>query len=388
VLFVSVAARSAARSVVAGRLVELGAVRGRIDAPPPWEVSQQAIVLLNGTDGLDGSYWPGLQVVIGASRSASELERGPDVPDARLDLGGPADEAVAGIDTLWADRLVPFEANLRKGRRAARRQQAILAGPDPAWAGQAACLIDRHRHSAGSQVMRIDHIGSTSVPGLRAKELIDIQVVVSDLVVAARVATAARRAGFVHVAGQWFGTDRWGADHLEQVAVAPWLSLGALRSGVRDLAAQGREVPQLALVLLSQPLLGPFQPGAVLPQRVVPGQVQQRDLGAGIRQEDSAVARRVPVVRHDYRGGAIPGNGRRVRAERAQAAEEVEVVAGCGPIDAADEAFSLPLGCRDGSAGRVPRHVAELAAPQDVSPVRVGGEAGHRPQPRLIQIGG
>jgi dephospho-CoA kinase len=217
VLFVSVAARRAARSVVIGRLVELGAVRGRIDAPPPWEVSQQAIVLLDGADGLDGGYWPGLQVVIGASRPAGELERWPQVPDARLDLGGPADEAVAGIDALWADRLVPFEANLREGRRAARRQQAVLTGPDPTWAGQAACLIDRLRHSAGSQVMRIDHIGSTSVPGLPAKQLIDIQVVVSDLVVAARVAAAARRAGFVHVAGQWFGTDRWGADHPEEV---------------------------------------------------------------------------------------------------------------------------------------------------------------------------
>jgi GrpB-like predicted nucleotidyltransferase (UPF0157 family) len=56
------------------------------------------------------------------------------------------------------------------------------------------------------------------VPGLPAKQLIDIQVVVSDLVVTARVAAAARRAGFVHVAGQWFGTDRWGADHPEEVA--------------------------------------------------------------------------------------------------------------------------------------------------------------------------
>lgn len=32
------------------------------------------------------------------------------------------------------------------------------------------------------------------------------------------MAAAARRAGFVHVAGQWFGTDRWGADHPEEVA--------------------------------------------------------------------------------------------------------------------------------------------------------------------------
>lgn len=57
VLLVSVAARSAVRSVVAGCLAELGAVRGRIDAPP-WQVSHRSIVLLN-RDGLDWGYWPG-----------------------------------------------------------------------------------------------------------------------------------------------------------------------------------------------------------------------------------------------------------------------------------------------------------------------------------------
>ncbi|MEM7016291.1 MAG: GrpB family protein [Pseudomonadota bacterium] len=37
------------------------------------------------------------------------------------------------------------------------------------------------RAALGSNVVRIDHIGSTSVPGLSAKDIIDIQISVSDL---------------------------------------------------------------------------------------------------------------------------------------------------------------------------------------------------------------
>ncbi len=39
----------------------------------------------------------------------------------------------------------------------------------------------RLRAVLGDQVLRIDHIGSTSVPGLAAKDIIDIQVTVGDL---------------------------------------------------------------------------------------------------------------------------------------------------------------------------------------------------------------
>lgn len=39
----------------------------------------------------------------------------------------------------------------------------------------------RLRHHLGSLALRIDHIGSTSVPGLVAKDIVDIQVTVEDL---------------------------------------------------------------------------------------------------------------------------------------------------------------------------------------------------------------
>ncbi len=55
------------------------------------------------------------------------------------------------------------------------------------------------RGSLGSLALRIDHIGSTAVPGLAAKDIIDIQVSVANL--DSDVQEALIRAGFIHVIG-------------------------------------------------------------------------------------------------------------------------------------------------------------------------------------------
>ncbi len=54
------------------------------------------------------------------------------------------------------------------------------------------------RHGLGSLALRIDHIGSTSVPGLAAKDVIDIQVTVTRLDEA--VQRAMTRLGYVRAA--------------------------------------------------------------------------------------------------------------------------------------------------------------------------------------------
>ncbi len=95
-----------------------------------------------------------------------------DTADVWLDAMGPKCQVIEGVDALLAERLKPFEANLRTGRRAPRRQQAVLVDPDPTWPGQAARLIRRLRDAVGWFPVSIDHIGSTSVPGLAAKELL------------------------------------------------------------------------------------------------------------------------------------------------------------------------------------------------------------------------
>ncbi|HVB51780.1 MAG TPA: GrpB family protein [Acidimicrobiales bacterium] len=142
---------------------------------------------------------------------------GADPADVHLSVG--LDCEVEALETLWFERILPFEANLRAGQRAPRRQRPVLARPDPTWPDQAERLIARLCTATGSSVRRIDHIGSTSIPGLVAKDIIDIQVVVDDLVAALELARNVGRVGFVHVEGDWFGEDRDGVEFQEVVAV-------------------------------------------------------------------------------------------------------------------------------------------------------------------------
>jgi GrpB-like predicted nucleotidyltransferase (UPF0157 family) len=51
----------------------------------------------------------------------------------------------------------------------------------PSWPGEFRQLAEILRASLGDLALRIDHIGSTSVPGLAAKDRIDIQVTVASL---------------------------------------------------------------------------------------------------------------------------------------------------------------------------------------------------------------
>jgi dephospho-CoA kinase len=123
--------------------------------------------------------------------------------DVLLDNGG-SPEAVRGqLERLWHERLVPFEENLRHRRRAPRPSRAVLAEPDPAWPAQAARVVARVRRAAGHRALRVDHIGSTSVPGLLAKDVLDVQVVAQDLAAAAAVADDLWDAGLVRREGDW-----------------------------------------------------------------------------------------------------------------------------------------------------------------------------------------
>lgn len=55
-----------------------------------------------------------------------------------------------------------------------------LADPDPAWPGLFAREARRIAAALGERALRIDHVGSTSVPGLAAKPIIDVLLVVAD----------------------------------------------------------------------------------------------------------------------------------------------------------------------------------------------------------------
>ena len=55
-----------------------------------------------------------------------------------------------------------------------------ITGPDPAWPRHYGDLAGRIRLALGWRVLQLEHVGSTSVPGLAAKPVIDIDLTVAD----------------------------------------------------------------------------------------------------------------------------------------------------------------------------------------------------------------
>jgi len=58
----------------------------------------------------------------------------------------------------------------------------------PRWPEEFQAIGARLRQALGSMALRIDHIGSTSIPGMAAKDIIDIQVTVAALAEPLRLA--------------------------------------------------------------------------------------------------------------------------------------------------------------------------------------------------------
>lgn len=116
--------------------------------------------------------------------------------DVWLDNSGPPEDVLAAVDALWAERLVPFEANLRTRTPAERSGSAVLVPYDDMWPVQAERLMARIAAAAGEHGLRIDHVGSTAIPGIRAKDVIDLQLSVASLDDADRIRTALEDAGY------------------------------------------------------------------------------------------------------------------------------------------------------------------------------------------------
>ncbi len=77
------------------------------------------------------------------------------------------------------------------------RREIVIADHDPAWADRYDSERTRIEAALGSRVLRIDHVGSTSVPGLAAKPIIDIDLSVADPEDEAAYVPDLERAGFV-----------------------------------------------------------------------------------------------------------------------------------------------------------------------------------------------
>jgi dephospho-CoA kinase len=130
-----------------------------------------------------------------AAQATEEQRRA--VADVWLDNSGSAAELVEQARALWHQRIVPFAHNLEGGEPA--RSQPVLVPHDPSWPDQARRIAARLNTACGHRAVRIDHIGSTAVPGMDAKDVIDVQVTVASLDAADELAEAVTGAGYVRM---------------------------------------------------------------------------------------------------------------------------------------------------------------------------------------------
>lgn len=137
------------------------------------------------------------------SRMAAQAARSDRMAAADVVLSntGSKDDLLDTIDDLWRQRLQPFALNLRDGIRADRGAGVVLCPARPEWAQQADRLASRILAAVGGDGLAVDHIGSTAVPGLASKDVLDLQLVVADMTVADRIAPLLSAAGFPAVAG-------------------------------------------------------------------------------------------------------------------------------------------------------------------------------------------
>jgi GrpB-like predicted nucleotidyltransferase (UPF0157 family) len=98
---------------------------------------------------------------------------------------------VAGVDE---DRAAYLDAVLIGGREPAR---IVVVDPDPAWPARFATVRDRVLGALGDRALAVEHIGSTAVPGLAAKPIVDVLLTVADVDDEAGYVGPLEAAGFV-----------------------------------------------------------------------------------------------------------------------------------------------------------------------------------------------
>lgn len=128
-----------------------------------------------------------------AAQATEEQRRA--VADVWLDNSGSAGELVEQARALWHERILPFAHNLDNGQPA--RSEPVLVPSDPSWPDQGRRIAARLNTACGHRAVRIDHIGSTAVAGVDAKDVIDMQVTVASLDVADELTEALTAAGYV-----------------------------------------------------------------------------------------------------------------------------------------------------------------------------------------------
>ncbi len=127
-----------------------------------------------------------------AAQATDEQRRA--VADVWLDNSGSPDDLVRRAHEVWDDRILPFAHNVTERRIPPRPARVVAA--DPTWPDQARRIVNRVKTACGHRALRVDHIGSTAVPELVAKDVIDVQVTVESLAVADELVEPLLAAGY------------------------------------------------------------------------------------------------------------------------------------------------------------------------------------------------
>ncbi len=138
----------------------------------------------------------------------------------------------------------------------------VVVPYDPAWPVMFEAEAGRVRTALGQIALRVDHHGSTSIPGLGAKPIIDIQVSVAALQPVAAYGERLEAIGYLHVphpddafAPFFHQPAHWPHSHhihVVQAGGAEERRTLAFRDYLRDHAAVAREYEQLKQSLARQ----------------------------------------------------------------------------------------------------------------------------------------
>lgn len=99
------------------------------------------------------------------------------------------------VGKLITDRIRPFATNLSQHRRAPLPRLELIDPADRDWDGEAKRVIAKLSHGTRAR-FPVEHIGSTSVPGLPAKDVIDLQLLVPELAAAEELAPRLAELGY------------------------------------------------------------------------------------------------------------------------------------------------------------------------------------------------
>jgi len=132
-----------------------------------------------------------------AAQAPEEQRRA--IADVLLDNSGSEGELVERARDIWYHRVLPLAHNIRT--RGVVRVPPALVPYDPEWPDDARRIINRLRMACGAKALRVDHIGSTAVPAMDGKDVIDVQVTVESLDVADELAGVLTNVGYSRVEG-------------------------------------------------------------------------------------------------------------------------------------------------------------------------------------------